>query len=267
MSERNNDHSVRNSVLAGLGGSALGLYLGHKLGATSNYGELGSKQNYSVVHHFHQGDRPIEKYTKIEADVIEECGNVTFCPNNTRALCSTNGTVYCVADINSVTVCEEISTERNCVHSWVTLPCHGFNCNETTLISIPCLSILVVLTNSTTTTTGMVENANEISTIPNMGSIMMSSEEMSTITTTMDGIMTTTLASMPEEIGDNSTNQGNSNMYCVTVIAEPVRKPLIPPDLSNAEFMKYVSKHSQAKVKVDAKFDDLFGAMLNHVIP
>ncbi|GJQ65208.1 hypothetical protein Trydic_g7345 [Trypoxylus dichotomus] len=286
---QNKDHSVRNSVLAGLGGSALGLYLGYKLGEITNsnngpnyIGGAGGYPQYSVVHHYHHGDRPIPKDGKVEADVIKKCDNVTFCTPNTTPLCMNNGTVYCIASLESTIICNENSTEMKCINSTITLPCeaNSTNCNSTSLnttaLSIPCVTTIDVFgdfaSNKLSVNKISKRAAEEVATTT-MESISSSTginltNETTTMNSTANDTSTTTStttvagpASMSQTASNPSssiTSQGISNKYCVTVIAEPIKEPVVPPNMSNEEFVKYVESNNDTKAEIDSKLSDTF---------
>lgn len=288
--QQQKNHNVRNSVLAGLGGSALGLYLGYKIGQISNQpngpnyiGGSGGYPQYSVVHHYHHGDRPIPKDGKVEADVIKKCDNVTFCTPNTTPLCMTNGTVYCIATLDSTIVCNENSTELRCINSTISLPCdaNATNCNSTnmntTSLSIPCVTTIDVFGDfgsNKLSVNKISKRAAEdvVTTTITPSEASQNSSEPTTITsndTTSSTPSPVSMAQVAATPSSSISNLGISNKYCVTVIAEPVKEPLVepmPPNLTNQEFLKYLDSHNEVKAEANEKFKDTFSTMLNYVI-
>lgn len=245
------DHTVRNTVLAGLGGSALGMYLGYKLGGLTNsmnnpyggaYGGYGGYSGgvgggagggmppYSVVHHYHHGDKPIIQNAVVEQNVITPCSDVQMCMPNTTPLCMTNGTIFCVTPIGQTSTCTANSTDLPCITANITAPCLNATdeaCNNTQLttqnLEIPCVSSIDVYGDFAT---------NKLS-VQSAGGVNSNGQ-------------------------DSLTNQGISNKYCVTVIAEPL---IEPKNLSNAEYVKYLQENPYANAEADAKV----GSLMNTV--
>nr|XP_022899985.1 uncharacterized protein LOC111413300 isoform X1 [Onthophagus taurus] len=235
------NHRVRNSVIAGLGGSALGMYLGYKLGTyTSGLNQLiggynsgynnpflnnpgynngGSRYGtgfpqYSVVHHYHHGKKPIPQTIEVKENVIKQCGNDTnFCTPNTTPLCRTNGTIYCIAPISATSNCVASSvTHLPCLNTTISIPCvnaSGLNCHNGVMLSetvaIPCVSNISVY-----------------------GDFTGNKLQVHTFT------------------ADNSTadiavtGQGIKNNFCVTVIADPVK---IPKKWKNQQNLWYLGNN------------------------
>ncbi|GJQ65207.1 hypothetical protein Trydic_g7344 [Trypoxylus dichotomus] len=236
---KHKDHSVRNSVLAGLGGSALGMYLGYQLGglthswnnpSNSGFGMNSGMPQYSVVHHYHHGDKPIIQNAVVEENVIAPCAkDVSMCMSNTTPLCMTNGTIYCVTPIGQTTTCQENSTNLSCVNATITAPCLNStdgNCNSTQLttenLQIPCVSNINVFGDFNTNRLQIQGEG----TAPN---------------------------------GQNTlTNQGINNRYCVTVIAEPL---IEPKDLTNEEYVKYLQKNPYAKQDAEEKAENMMNSI------
>lgn len=291
---QNNNHGVRNSVLAGLGGSALGLYLGYKLGGLSNgqnspnyIAGPGGAPQYSVVHHYYHGDRPIPKDGTVEPSAIKKCDNVTFCTPNTTPLCMSNGTVYCIASLDSTITCSENSTELRCINSTITVPCdaNSTNCNmtslNTTTLSIPCVTTIDVfgdfgsnklsvnkiskraaediVTTTMETILSAIDN-NSTSNVTESNS--NNNETTSTSTTTALPVSMAQTANIPSNM---ITSQGISNKYCVTVIAEPYKAPVIPPDMNNNEFVKFVRSNNEVQADVNGKVSDVFNTILSQI--
>ncbi|XP_022899987.2 uncharacterized protein [Onthophagus taurus] len=273
------DHSTRNSVLAGLGGSALGLYLGYKLGSIGNninspfHSNYPGYPSYSVVHHYHHGDKPIPKESNLESKVVSKCENIgDFCTNNTTPLCLTNGTIYCMAPLDTTITCKMNETEYKCINSSILVPCNdqpqNTSCTNTTSISIPCITTINIFGDFATNTLKIHKLSKRSE------SETMTTTEANNVTTGVDANVTsessniTTTTSAPIMVGDSPepssslTHQGISNKFCVTIIADPVKPPEIT---NNIEYLEYLQANPAEKKQVDEKVEDFFSRIVNYI--
>lgn len=281
--QQNKDHSVRNSVLAGLGGSALGLYLGYKLGGLTNTnngpqyigGGPGGYPQYSVVHHYYHGDKPIPKEATVQSNDIGQCNNVTFCTPNTSPLCMSNGTVYCIAALEITSDCNstENSTSLRCLNSTITLPCeaNSTNCNGTSLnttnILIPCVTTVDVFgdfTSGKLSVNKLSKRSIEDNSTTTTESSTSTDQSADNVTsTTVSSSSVAPISSTEHQTDISVSSRGFGKKYCVTVIAEPVKAPVIPPNLSNEEFVKLAKSDAMIQEESGQKVSQVLGVLGN----
>ncbi|KAK9718563.1 hypothetical protein QE152_g23150 [Popillia japonica] len=195
--EKEDNSGTKKAVLAGLGGSVLGTYLGYQIGQMQNQQPAGlngyGTPQYSVVHHYHHGDKPIIKDARLDDKVVTKCNGADFCAANSQPLCLTNGTIYCISPMKDVNRCNTTSGEVSCLITTLRVPCQNSTepgCNGTGFfkhdaVEIPCVTNLF-----------------------------------------MSGDLSTGKLELHQISGNNNSptreNAGVFNEYCVTVIAEPI---------------------------------------------
>lgn len=131
------------ALFGGLGGTALGAYLGYQIGKIQWEADVPA---YSVRHYWHQQDIPTNKSSLVEGSRIVQCPkNVKFCLDNTKTMCLSHGKVYCVVPEYNTQPCANVSNTQ-CVSSTVKVKCDdswswgcfftGWKYEE---ISVPCI--------------------------------------------------------------------------------------------------------------------------------
>ncbi|CAH1104927.1 unnamed protein product [Psylliodes chrysocephalus] len=138
------------------GSTALGLYLGYRLGQLSRpsyyyhstsyvNNEYVPRYDHYTVHHYYHNSQSVPKESPIQPNAIVVCPGDTanLCPAGNMPLCTNNGAVMCVVTAQSTVPCAD-NIQTNCASSKVT--CVGNTSpecrqqNQEASISIPCVS-------------------------------------------------------------------------------------------------------------------------------
>lgn len=212
------------------GSGTLGFFLGYSMGRLTtpsfhyhtNYGyDSTPRYDHYEVHHYYHNNNNVPKEAEIQPNAVVTCIGDTgsFCPAGTISLCTNNGAVMCVASATTTVPCTDVS-QANCVKSTVpclnsTAPeCKGAT-NNTTTVSLPCISTAKIYAN-VTYVNNTVTIANTTAQNTTALNATVTTDNSTNFTVSSTTVLPVTTTEKPKE----------PQTFCVTILALPAKREL-----------------------------------------